>query len=101
VNKMRKFAIGLAAAALATGVPLSANAFHAATGNEPTIQRGVDAYADLAQYYGYAPDYYGGGFYGRRFYHRPFGFYGRRFYGHRFYGRPYGRDYYWRGYGPW
>jgi hypothetical protein len=99
VNKMRKFAIGLAAAALATGVLLSANAFQAVAGNEPTIQSGSDAYADLALYYGYAD--YGGGFYGRHFYHRPYGFYGRHFYGRRFYGRPYGRDYYWRGYGPW
>ena len=95
---MRKLSIGLAAAALATGVPLSANAFHAVTGNEPTVHSGSDGYTDLAHY---GPDSYGGGFYGPHFYRRPYGFYGRHFYGHRFYGRPYGRDYYWRGYGPW
>jgi hypothetical protein len=98
---MHKFAIGLAAAALATCVSLSANALHAVTGSEPRIRGGGEAYVDLAHSYGYGPDYYGGGFYGRHFYRRPYGFYGRHFYGRRFYGRPYGRDYYWRGYGPW
>jgi hypothetical protein len=98
---MRKFAIGLAAAALTTGVPPSANAFHAVTGGEPRIQGGGEAHVDLAHSYGYGADDYGGGFYGRHFYRKPYGFYGRHFYGPRFYGRPYGRDYYWRGYGPW
>jgi hypothetical protein len=98
---MRKFAISLAAVTLAASVPLSATTFPAVTGNEPTIPSGGGADVDRANNYSYGPDYDGGGFYGRHFYRRPYGFYGRRFYGHRFYGRPYGRDYYWRGYGPW
>jgi hypothetical protein len=74
---MRKLAIGLAAAALATGIPITANASHAMTGkmtgSQPAIQGGDEARVDLAHYYGR-------GFYGRRFYGRPF--YGRHFYGY-------------------
>jgi hypothetical protein len=85
---MRKIAIGLAAAALAAGVPaLSANAFPAAGGGMPAIQSGDDAYLDLAHYYGRGyccRHFYGRGFYGRHFYGRHYGFYGRG-YRHRFY----------------
>jgi len=87
--------------ALATGTPLSANAFQALNAGEPNFQGGGDAYVDLAGYNDYGPGDYRGGFYGRHFYNRPYGFYGPHFYGHRFYGRPYGRDFYWRGYGHW
>jgi hypothetical protein len=90
---MRKIAIGVAAAVLATGVTaLSASAFPAAGGGVPAIQSGDDAYVDLARYYGrgyccghvYGRGFYGRHFYGRHFYGRHYGFYGRG-YRHRFY----------------
>ena len=121
---MRAFAIGLAAAALATSMPLSANAFDAVSGTEPRFQGAGYAYVDPAHYYDYGPPGYYGvpygpygghfyyrpyGFYGEHFYYRPYGFYGKHFYyrphgyyrPYGYYGSPYGRHFYGWDYGPW
>jgi hypothetical protein len=93
---MRKIAIGLAAAALATGLPaFGANASYAVSGSEPVIRGGDEARVELAHYYGrgyYGRGYYGRGYYGRGYYGR--GYYGRGYYGRGYYGRGYYRRYY-------
>src|SRR5258707_633052 len=92
---MRKIAIGLVAAAIATAVStLSASAIPGGGRGESAIPDGGGAYVDVVRFGGggFGRGGFGRGGFGRGFGHRGFGFRGREFGHRRFgFGREFGR----------